>query len=82
MLRWIVLIVFLIAIGLIGYGYFFHFNHPADRDFYMGLGSLLLFFVFIPLLLFHRRKRISMEKFLLTKESMKKMREHESKKNL
>lgn len=80
MLRWIVIMVFLIAIGLMGYGYFFNSETPADRDFYIGLGSLILFFVFMPLLLIYRRKRISIEKFLLTNESLKKMREHESKK--
>lgn len=82
MLRWILLMFFLIAIGLIGYGYFFYSEIPANRDFYMGLGTFILFFVCIPLLLIYRRKRISIEKFLLTNESLKKMREHESKKKL
>jgi len=81
-MRWIVIIVLLIALGLIGYGLFFQSDDPSERDFYAGLGTAVFFLVFMPLLLFYRRKKISISRFMLTKESIKKMQEHSSDKNL
>ena len=78
-MRFILIILFFLIVGLITYGSISNSNIEKSGDFFIGIGTVLLFLIFIPLFLYFRRKKITKEKYFLTNESLRKMRENEKK---
>lgn len=77
-MRWILIILFLIVVGLITYGFISNSGNEKSGDFYIGIGTVILFLIFIPLFLYFRRNKITKEKYFLTNESLRKMRDKEN----
>lgn len=78
-MRWILIILLFVAIGLITYGFIINSSAVRSGEFYIGIGTVLLFFIIIPLFLYSRRNKMNADKYILTKENLKKMREKEGK---
>lgn len=76
-MRWILIILLVAVFGLVGYGFYIKPDDLQSGEFFIGLGTVGFFFVVMPLFLYHRRQKIKIEDYMLTKETLKRMREHE-----
>jgi len=71
------LIILLFFISLIGgsIGFYIKAEDPENGHLFIGLSIVLGFFVVMPLFIFHRWKNRSVKDYMLTRESIEKMRE-------
>ncbi|WP_108423906.1 hypothetical protein [Flagellimonas amoyensis] len=79
-LKYIVLLVTLASIASIIYGFSIKEDNPNWGHKCIGLGTVSLFFVAMPLFLFKESKGKNMKDYMLTKENIMKMQEKERKK--
>lgn len=73
-MKYLIAFLFLAAIGSIITGYFIDAEYSQKL---IGFGVVGLFIVVIPLFSYYRWKDKKMEDYLITKENLKKMRNHE-----
>ena len=71
-MRYVILVLFLAAIGSIAYGYFVESYYSQK---YIGFGVVGLFVVVFPLFSYYRWKDRSLKDYMLTNENLEKMRE-------
>jgi len=74
-------ILILITIIGLSIGFYIKADDPAKGDLFIGLSLVLLFFVIMPLFIYHRWKNRSVKDYMLTKESIEKMREFNNSKD-
>lgn len=74
MMKYVLIILFCAVLGFLGAGIYYDFAEIDTlwRDRCYGIGTLLLFFVLMPLFLFYRRNKIQMNKYVLDFSKRKK----------
>lgn len=75
-------ISFLLILGTACYGFFVKADDPATGDFCIGISVAVLFFLWMPIFIYHRWKKRSVKDYMLTKENIDKMREEGRRKKL
>ena len=70
-----------IAIGL-GWGHYIRTTEPKLGELIIGLSISALFFVFMPVFIYHRWKNKDVKDYMLTKENIEKMKEYTEEKDL
>ena len=81
-MRIVLIILFvLIAGGVIG-GYYLRPDDYKTGEFMIGISIAALFFVWMPLFIYHRWRNRSFKDYMLTKENIDKMREEGDRKKL
>lgn len=79
-LRYGLLVLFLGSLGLIIYGFTLKETDLGQANRYIGLGTVLIFLVTMPLFLVLESRNKQMKDYLLNEENILKMRENQSKK--
>jgi len=79
-LRYALLVLFLGSLGLIIYGFTLKETHLGEANRYIGLGTVLIFLVTMPLFLVLESRNKQMKDYLLNEENILKMRKNQSKK--
>jgi hypothetical protein len=74
-MRAVLIIIFLFIAGSIGFGFYIKPEDLKTGAFCIGIGISGLFFVWMPLFIYHRWKNRSFKDYMLTKENLDKMRE-------
>jgi len=75
----------IISIGIIiglGWGHYIRTDDPKTGELIIGLSISALFFVFMPLFIYHRWKNKDVKDYMLTKENIDKMKEYSEEKDL
>lgn len=81
-MRTTLIIVFLLITASLAFGFYIKPEDAKMGELYIGLGITGLFFVWMPLFIYHRWKNKSVKDYMLTKENMDKMREEGARKKL
>lgn len=81
-MKYFLIISFLAIAGATIFGFNIKPEDPARGDFWIGISMVSLFFVWMPLFIYHRWKDRSMKDYMLTKENIDKMRKESKEKNL
>lgn len=76
-MRYLIIILFLLAAGLVGYGFYIKSDDMQNGELFIGLGVAAGFFLWMPAFLYHRWKGKNVKDYILTNDSFKKMREFE-----
>ena len=79
-LRYALLVLFLGSLGLIIYGFTLKEIDLGQANRYIGLGTVLIFLVTMPLFLVLESRNKQMKDYLLNEENILKMRKNQSKK--
>lgn len=74
-MRWVLIILFLSAVGIAGFGFYTKPDDLQGGHLFIGLGVSVFSFLWMPLFLYHRWKGKSAKDYMLTKENLHKMRE-------
>ena len=80
-LKYIVVLIVLISFASIIYGFSIKEEDLDAANKYIGMGTIGLFLVAMPLFLFKESKGKNMKDYMLTKENIKKMQDKEQKKS-
>ncbi|MBO0320789.1 hypothetical protein J0X14_00660 [Muricauda sp. CAU 1633] len=75
----IIVLITLLSFSLIVYGFSLDEDQASSAQKYIGLGTVGLFLVAMPLFLYKESKRKDMKDYMLTKDNIKKMRDKEVK---
>ena len=81
-MRTFLIILFLAILGVFTYGVFVGENDPKTSQFCIGISVVGLFFVWMPLFIYHRWRKRDIKDYMLTKENIDKMREEARDKEL
>lgn len=81
-MRLFLTVLFLIISATFGYGLYMRAEDSATGEFCIGISIVGIFFVWMPLFIYHRWKNKSMKDYMLTKENLDKMREEGREKKL
>ncbi|MCB0462997.1 MAG: hypothetical protein R2816_02025 [Flavobacteriaceae bacterium] len=73
-MKYLIWFFFLVSIGSITAGYFFDLEYSQKL---IGFGVVILFFIVFPLFSYYRWKDKKVEDYMITKENIDKMRNHE-----
>ena len=73
-LKHIVILITLVSIALIIYGFSMDESQEATANKYIGSGTLGLFLLAMPLFLYKESKHRKMKDYMLTEENVRKMR--------
>lgn len=63
------------------YGLYIKPEKPSNGDLFIGLSLVLLIFITMPIFIFRRWKNKDVKDYMLTKESIKKMRDYNDSKD-
>lgn len=74
MMKYIIWFFFIVSVGCIVSGYFLDAFYSQKL---IGVGVVVLFFVVFPLFSYYRWKDKKVEDYMITKENIDKMRNHE-----
>ncbi|KAB7528836.1 hypothetical protein F8C76_13350 [Flagellimonas olearia] len=78
-LKYIIVLIVLASISSIIFGFSIEEEQPSSAHRYIGLGTIGLFLVAMPLFLFKESKGKNMKDYMLTKDNIKKMQNQERK---
>ena len=73
-MKYIISILAIASFGSVIYGYFFK---PDFSEKFIGFGAIGIFFIVIPLFSYYRWKDKDVKDYIITKESLDKMRDKE-----
>lgn len=68
-MKYAVIISALISVGLLLTGLYFNFVEDPIKDKFLGFGTLSLFFITFPLIIFWRSKKFDINKYVWRNES-------------
>jgi len=74
-MRWILILLTLVVVGLTSYGFYIRHEDPQQGELFIGLGVAIGFFMWMPLFLYHRWKGKSAKDYMLSKENLRRMKE-------
>lgn len=77
----LIILIVGIASGL-GWGHYIKPEDPETGNLIIGLSIAGLFFVFMPIFIYHRWKNKDVKDYMLTKENIEKMKEYSEEKDL
>jgi predicted transporter len=72
-MKYIILFLFIAVLASITAGFIMQGQEHPEAQKFIGAGVIGLFFVVMPLFIFHRYKNKSMKEYMLTKENIDKM---------
>ena len=75
-MKYLLLLLFLITIFGLGYGFYIKSEDMAKGDLIIGLSLVLGFFIVMPIFIYHRWKDKNIKDYMLSKENIVKMREY------
>lgn len=78
-LKYIIVLIVLASISSIIFGFSIEEEQSSSAHRYIGLGTIGLFLVAMPLFLFKESKGKNMKDYMLTKDNIKKMQDQERK---
>jgi hypothetical protein len=81
-MRYVLIILFLLIVATLTFGFY---TKPTDfktGEFCIGISIVGIFFVWMPLIIYHRWKGKEVKDYMLTKENLDKMRQEGEDKNL
>ncbi len=76
---------YILIIGIIsglGFGFYIKPEDAQTGDLIIGLSIATLFFILMPLFIYHRWKNKEVKDYMLTKENIEKMRDYSERKKL
>ncbi len=79
-LRYFIMLIVLASIGSIVYGFTIKADSHKEADRYIGMGTVGLFLIAMPLFLIKESKGKKMKDYMLTKENIDKMKMKDRKK--
>lgn len=79
-LKHIILLIVLLSFGSIFYGFSIKEEEEDSANKYIGVGTIGLFLIAMPLFLFKESSGKNMKDYMLTKDNIKKMQDSERKK--
>ncbi|MEZ4810035.1 MAG: hypothetical protein R2819_06710 [Allomuricauda sp.] len=79
-LKHIIVAIVLLSFTSIGYGFSIKEEDVDMANKYIGVGTIGLFLIAMPLFLFKQSRGKSMKDYMLTKDNIKKMQDNEQKK--
>jgi pilus assembly protein TadC len=71
----ILIILFLLIVASVGFGFYIKPENYTTGEFCIGIGIAALFFLWMPLFIYHRWSKRNFKDYMLTKENIDKMRE-------
>ncbi|RDK88295.1 hypothetical protein [Marinirhabdus gelatinilytica] len=74
-MRYVLIILFILIAASVGFGFYIKSEDLKTGEFCIGIGIVALFFVWMPLFIYHRWRKRSFKDYMLTKENLDKMRE-------
>jgi len=81
-MRLTLIVIFLLIAGFVAYGFYIKPEDLKTGEFCIGIGIAGLFFLWMPLFIYHRWKNKSVKDYMLTKENLDKMRQEGEDKKL
>ncbi len=81
-MRLFLILLFIAIAATLGYGYYIKPEDFKTGEFCIGISMVGLFFVWMPVFIYHRWKNKSVKDYMLTQENLDKMREEGDKKKL
>jgi hypothetical protein len=81
-MKYFLSILFIGIISGLGMGYYIKPNDPYTGNLLIGLSISALFFVLMPVFIYHRWKNKDIKDYMLTKENIEKMEDYKKKKKL
>ena len=79
-LKHIIIVIVLLSLTSIGYGFSIKEEDVDMANKYIGVGTIGLFLIAMPLFLLKESRGKSMKDYMLTKENIKKMQDNQQKK--
>ncbi len=81
-MKYFLLLLFVSIISGLGIGYYIKPNDPETGNLIIGLSISALFFVLMPVFIYHRWKNKDVKDYMLTKENIEKMQDYSKDKKL
>ena len=81
-MRIVLSIIFIAIAGSAGYGFYIRPEDYSTGELFVGLSIAGLFFVWMPLFIYHRWRKRNFKDYMLTKENIDKMRDEGKKKDI
>jgi hypothetical protein len=81
-MRLFLILLFIAIATTLGYGFYIKPEDFRTGEFCIGISIVGLFFVWMPLFIYHRWKNKSVKDYMLTQENLDKMRKEGGKKKL
>jgi hypothetical protein len=79
-MKYFLYIIFILIVTSLGLGFYFQNQGDLMAERYIGGGIAGLFFVWMPLFIYHRWKNRSIQDYMLTKENIEQMNQYKQKK--
>lgn len=79
-MKYFLYIIFNLIVTSLGLGFYFQNQGDLMAERYIGGGIAGLFFVWMPLFIYHRWKNRSIQDYMLTKENIEQMNQYKQKK--
>ncbi|MAZ73547.1 MAG: hypothetical protein CMC70_10425 [Flavobacteriaceae bacterium] len=81
-MRTVLIILFLLIAASVGYGFYIKPEDLKTGEFCIGIGISGLFFVWMPIFIYHRWRKRNFKDYMLTKENLDKMRQESKDKKM
>jgi hypothetical protein len=81
-MRYFLVIIFILVVSTLSFGLYTKEADPSLGELCIGLSVVGLFFLWMPLFIYHRWKDKDIKKYMLTKENIEKMQQEGEDKKL
>ncbi|UAB81739.1 hypothetical protein INR76_02990 [Marixanthomonas sp. SCSIO 43207] len=81
-MRILLSIIFIAIAGSAGYGFYIKPEDYSTGELFIGLSIAGLFFIWMPIFIYHRWRKRNFKDYMLTKENIDKMRDEGKEKKL
>lgn len=72
-MKYLLYIIFILILGSVGFGFYLQSQGSLHADRFIGGGIAGLFFLWMPLFIYHRWRNRSIQDYMLTKENIEQM---------
>ena len=72
-MKYLLYIIFILILGSVGLGFYLQSQESLFADRFIGAGIAGLFFLWMPVFIYHRWKNRSIQDYMLTKENIEQM---------
>jgi len=72
-MKYLLYIIFILILGSVGFGFYLQSQRVLHADRFIGGGIAGLFFLWMPLFIYHRWRNRSIQDYMLTKENIEQM---------
>ena len=81
-MKYILYIIFILVLACTGYGFYIKAENLEKGHLFIGIAVVLLFFVWMPVFIYHRWRNKNIKDYMLTPENLEKIRKHSKDKKL